>query len=126
MCHTQEELEAGIAAYLAFCHREQTAARASELATFLSVRYRTLRRVCNQVLGVPVNLAIRSRQVDRAARLLRETHLPISEIGRIVGFGDRRTFFRAMRRAFASSPAAIRKGGQIFPSTSQRPELIVP
>lgn len=126
MSHTKEQLEAGIADYLAFCHRERTAARASELADFLGIGYRTLRRICNRVLGVAVNAAIRVRQLGRAARLLRETDLPIDEIGLMVGFGDRRTFFRAIRRKFGCSPSALRKDGQYFPSTNVRKEPILP
>jgi len=117
MTHTQQELEVGIAAYLGFCGRERTAARASELAAFLGVGYRSLRRACNELLGMPVNLAIRARQLEWAAHLLRETDLPIDDIRVMVGFGDRRTFFRAVRRTFACSPLSLRKGGQKFPST---------
>ena len=126
MSHTKEQLEAGIAAYLAFCHRERTAARASELAGFLRVGYRNLRRVCNRVLGVAVNVAIRARQLEWAARLLRETNLPIEEIGLVVGFGDRRTFFRAIRREFACSPSAVRKDGHNLPSTVNGRKPILP
>jgi AraC-like DNA-binding protein len=125
MSHTKEQLEAGIADYLAFCHRERTAARASEAAYFLGIAYRTLRRVCKRVLGVSVNVAIRARQVELAAHLLRETDLPVDEIGLLAGFGDRRTFFRAIRREFGRSPSAVRKDGQYFPSTDGRKEPIL-
>ncbi len=125
MSHTKEQLEAGITGYLAFCHRERTAARASELAGFLGIAYRTLRRVCNRVLGVSVNVAIRAGQVEQAAHLLRETDLPIDEIGLLAGFGDRRTFFRAIRREFGCSPSAVRKDGQYFPSTDGLKEPIL-
>jgi AraC-like DNA-binding protein len=126
MNRTKEQLEAGIAAYLSFCHRERTAARASELAGFLMVGYRNLRRVFNRVLGVSVNVAIRATQLEWAARLLRETDLPIDEIGLVVGFGDRRTFFRAIRRKFACSPSAIRKDGHNLPSTANSRKPILP
>ncbi len=89
---SKNELERGITEYLAFCHRERTAARASELAVFLGIAYRTLRRVCNRVLGVPVSAAIRASQLKLAAHLLRKTDLPTGEIGILAGFGDRRTF----------------------------------
>jgi AraC-like DNA-binding protein len=115
MSPTKDQLETGIADYLAFCHREQTAARASELASFLGVGYRSLRRACNRALGVAVITAIRTRQLESAVRLLRETDLPIDEIGSLAGFGDRRTFFRAIRRRYACSPAALRKDGQYLP-----------
>jgi AraC-like DNA-binding protein len=119
MSHTKEQLEAGIADYLAFCRQARTAARASELASFLRIGYRTLRRLCKRVLGVAVNVAIRARQLERAAYLLRETDLPIDEIRHLAGFGDRRTFFRAIRREFACSPSSVRKAGHNFPSTSE-------
>lgn len=61
---TKEELERGIAEYLAFCHREKTAARASELATFLNLGYRTLRRLSNRLLGVSVIASLRIRQLE--------------------------------------------------------------
>jgi AraC-like DNA-binding protein len=106
---SKEELEDGIAEYLAFCHRERTAARASELATFLDVGYRNLRRLSNRVLGVSVFVALRLRQLEHSADLLRQTELPIDEIGLRAGFGDRGTFFRAIRKHFSCSPMAIRK-----------------
>jgi AraC-like DNA-binding protein len=115
MSHSKEQLEAGVAAYLAFCHRERTAARASELAGFLRVSYRNLTRIFNRVLGVPVGVAIRRRQLESAAHLLRETELPIDDIGLRVGFGDRRTFYRAIRREFGCSPATLRKDGPNLP-----------
>lgn len=120
MSRTKEQLEDGIASYLAFCHRERTAARASELAGFLGIGYRTLRRVSGRVLSVPVNVAIRAKQLESAARLLRETDIPIDEIGLLAGFGDRRTFFRAIRREFGRSPSTVRKDGHNFPSTDVR------
>jgi AraC-like DNA-binding protein len=126
MSHTKEQLEAGIAGYLAFCHRERTAARASELACFLGIACRSLRRVSNRVLGVPMNVALRARQLEWAASLLCETELPIDEIGRLTGFGDRRTFFRAIRREFGCSPSTYRKDGRNLPSTDERDLAMLP
>jgi len=108
---SKEELERGIAEYLTFCHREKTAARASELATFLNLSYRTLRRLSNRLLGVSVFVALRRRQLEHSANLLRDTELPIDEIGMRAGFGDRGTFFRAIRKRFYCSPTALRTGG---------------
>jgi AraC-like DNA-binding protein len=107
---TKKELEDGIAAYLTFCYREKTVARASELATFLNVGYRSLRRLSNRLLGVSVIAALRLRQIEYSANLLRETQLPIDEIGLRAGFGDRGTFFRAIRKHFSCSPMALRQG----------------
>jgi AraC-like DNA-binding protein len=108
---SKEELDGGIAEYLAFCHREKTAARASELATFLNLSYRTLRRLSNRLLGVSVIASLRIRQLQYSANLLRETELPIDEIGLMAGFGDRGTFFRAIRKHYSCSPMDLRQGG---------------
>ncbi len=107
---SKDELEGGIAEYLAFCHSERTAARASELATFLNLGCRNLRRLSNRLLGVSVIVALRLRRLEYSANLLRETELPIDEIGLMAGFGDRSTFFRAIRKHFSCSPAELRTG----------------
>jgi len=114
-CLTKDELESGIAEYLAFCRRERTAARASELASFLKVGYRNLRRLSNRVFGVSVVTMLRLRQMEYSVELLRDTSMSIEEIRQMAGFGDRRTFFRAVRRRFECSPMAVRKDGQRRP-----------
>lgn len=105
---TKEELVDGIAEYLAFCHREKTAARASELATFLKLGYQNLFRLCNRLLGSPPKAVLRSHQLSFAEGLLRAGRISIDEIGMMAGFGDRRTFYRAIRRQFGCSPVRLR------------------
>ena len=107
-CGSKEELEAGLDRYVAYCYDQRTAARATELATFLGISYRNLTRLCNRFLGAPARTALRSRQLSHAARLLRESAKPINEIGMMCGFGDRRTFYRAIRRQFGCSPLLLR------------------
>lgn len=105
---TSEQLEAAVDGYLAFCYRQGTAARVSELADFLKIGHRTLTRLSNRLLSVPARVALRSRQLSYAEGLLRETTLPVGEIGLMAGFGDRGTFHRAIKRQFGCTPQAIR------------------
>ncbi|HSY49994.1 MAG TPA: helix-turn-helix transcriptional regulator [Thermoanaerobaculia bacterium] len=106
---SKEELEASIGAYLAYCYEERTAARATELATFLGINRRNVTRVCVRFLGAPAKEALRSRQLSHAAALLQSGARPVDEIGAMCGFGNRTTFYRAFRRAFGCSPRALRK-----------------
>jgi len=107
-CASKEQLEAGISRYLAYCYEQRTAARATELAIFLGINFRNLARLCNRFLGVSARAALRSRQLSYAANLLRDSTTPIDEIGMMCGFGDRRTFYRAIRREFGCSPLLVR------------------
>jgi AraC-like DNA-binding protein len=105
---SKKELESGIGEYLAFCHREKTAARASELATFLNLGYQNLYRLCHRLVGAPPKAVLRLSQLSYAHRLLRASRIPIDEIGLMAGFGDRRTLYRAIQRDFGCSPALLR------------------
>jgi len=105
---SKEELEGGIAEYLAFCHRERTAARASELAAFLNLGYQNLFRLCKRLLGSPPKAVLRSHQLSFSEGLLRSGSIPVAEIGLMAGFGDSRTFYRAIRRRFGCSPMLLR------------------
>ena len=69
----------------------------------------TLTRTVKRYLGVTPRAALRERQIAEASRLLRESKLPVENIGRRVGFGTRATFFRAFARATGLSPGAFRK-----------------
>jgi AraC-like DNA-binding protein len=106
--HSKQQLEEGINRYLLYCYDKRTAARATELAAFLGVNYRNLTRLCHRFLGAPARAALRSRQLSYAAGLLRESTTSIDEIGMMAGFGDRRTFYRAIRRQFGCSPMLLR------------------
>jgi AraC-like DNA-binding protein len=105
---SRENLETGIDQYLMHCYDKRTVARATELATFLGISYRRLTRLCSRLLGEAPKASMRARQLSYAVRLLREGLIPVDEIGLMAGFGDRRTFYRAIRRTFGCSPLMVR------------------
>src|ERR1700748_1346762 len=100
MAYNARELETGIDRYLMHCYRDRTAARATELAIFLGMSHRRLTRLCGRLLGSGPKATMRVRQLSYAASLLREGLVPVNEIALMAGFGDRRTFYRAIRREF--------------------------
>ncbi|WP_275289254.1 helix-turn-helix domain-containing protein [Halomonas elongata] len=48
------------------------------------------------------------RRLDTSERLLRESHLPLSEIAALTGFTNQSAFSRAFRRAFGHPPSRLR------------------
>lgn len=66
-------------------------------------------RLFAQTLGVtPHQYLVRAR-LRHAARLLAETHAPITDVALDVGFGDLSNFVRAFHRAAGVSPLRFRK-----------------
>lgn len=109
---TRDELKSAIGAYLGQCANERTVARANEFArVVLGLSVRHVDRLSVALLGLPTMRAIRNRQVSRAGQLLRESDTPLDEIGIVCGFGDRRSFFRAIKRAHGRTPGELRENG---------------
>ncbi|HEY4642147.1 MAG TPA: AraC family transcriptional regulator [Thermoanaerobaculia bacterium] len=97
-----------ISHYLRECYATRTPARVATLARLLGGNRPTLSRTITQYLGKPLKTVMRERQVKRAARLLRSTNLPLSEVAARSAFGDRTTLHRAIRSAFGVSPTEYR------------------
>ncbi len=69
-------------------------------------------RLFSSVLGVtPHQYLVRSR-LRRAARLLAESSLPVTEVAYEVGFGDLSNFVRTFHRAAGVSPRGFRKAAR--------------
>jgi AraC family transcriptional regulator, regulatory protein of adaptative response / DNA-3-methyladenine glycosylase II len=83
-------------------------ARVGELAAFLGVSDRHLRRVTEAELGVsPIELA-QTQRLLLAKRLLSETSLSLTEIAFASGFGSLRRFNALFKARYQSSPGALR------------------
>lgn len=105
----RHRIERAIELYLQQCYRMPTVARVSELAASLGANRTYLSRVVPRVLGEPLGVALRKRQLAYAEQLLLRTELTVVEIARAAAFGTVRTFFRAFSRAFGMTPAAYRQ-----------------
>jgi AraC-like DNA-binding protein len=85
-----------------------------ERAERLGVEPRQLRRVVRRSAGcTPTELVHRTR-VNHAKTLLAETDLTVTEIARLVGFGDPAYFSRHFRASVGMSPRAFRSQQQQF------------
>jgi AraC-like DNA-binding protein len=65
-------------------------------------------RAFNQSMGIPPHGYLLSRRLERAERMLRETHLPLSEIAIATGFADQSHLARHFRRRTGMSPRLAR------------------
>lgn len=61
-----------------------------------------------RALGVPVHQYVIGRRVERAAALLRESRLPISQIALDTGFAHQSHLARHMRRSLGITPGELR------------------
>ncbi|WDU63666.1 AraC family transcriptional regulator [Pseudomonas poae] len=104
--------------YAAFnAHIERHAARPLQVADLariadLSVAHLHARFVaeCGQT---PMDY-IRSRRLQMAMQLLKETPLPIGEIAERVGYSSQSAFAAAMLREFGASPGALRRASIVL------------
>lgn len=104
----RQRLERVIELYLRDCYQRRTAARASELAHNLGANRAYLSRTVPALLGMTLRGALRRRQLEYAARLLRTTRLPVTEIAMRAAFGHPSTFYRLFRAAFGIRPTEYR------------------
>jgi AraC-like DNA-binding protein len=95
--------------YLSDCYAKRTVARVSELAQFLDAPRPYLSRVIPQLFGRPLRRLLREKQLQEATRLLRVTPLGLDDIAAASAFGNRSTFFRIFRAAFAMTPGEYRQ-----------------
>jgi transcriptional regulator GlxA family with amidase domain len=86
----------------------------AERAARLGVEPRQLRRVVRRSAGCTPSEFIHRTRVNRAKTLLAETDLAVTQIARLVGFGDPAYFSRHFRASVGTSPTAFRSQQQQF------------
>src|SRR5436853_7801782 len=69
-------------------------------------------RSFRDAFGVPPHRDLLTRRIERAAALLRDTDLPITEVAFQTGWGSLGTFGRQFRDITGESPGAVRERAQ--------------
>lgn len=105
----RQRLERAIDVYLRWCYRRKTAARTSELATRLGVLPQYLSWIAPTILGKPLLVVLREKQLKEVERLLRHTPLPVKEIALRSAFGTPSTLHRWFTDKHGITPAAFRE-----------------
>ena len=80
----------------------------SELAMEVQVTPTHLQRLFKQKTGVRISVLIGEYRLQKAARLLAASDLPIKEIAHSVGYEHHSSFVRAFQRHFSQSPKHYR------------------
>lgn len=104
MIRSREHLEQRLTAYLDACYRVETPPRVSELAESLGVSSAQLSKTFHRLFGAHLSDTLKTRQVEFAEVLLRQTTLTMTKVAYMAGFGTRRTFFRTYRRVKGETP----------------------
>jgi AraC family transcriptional regulator of adaptative response / DNA-3-methyladenine glycosylase II len=81
----------------------------NQLAAVLGMGERHLRRLFIEHLGVGPSAVAQSRRVHFAARIVRETDLPVSHAALSAGFGSIRQFNDVFLKTFGAPPSSVRK-----------------
>lgn len=80
----------------------------TRLARRVGVPDRALSQAVNQIAGQSVSQFVNRIRLEEAARLLRETEGPVTQIQEQAGFLTRSNFYREFQRVFGMSPGAYR------------------
>ena len=90
----------------------------AELARAAAVSRRVLERKFHDVVGLSPLQEIRRRRLERAARLLAESALPVAEIAERCGFTTTQMLETAFRREHGLTPRRYRLSGSAGPGAS--------
>jgi len=92
------------------------------------VRDNSVSTAFGRAIGLPPRPYIEARRLETAERLLRESPLPVHQIGELVGFSSEAVFYRAFRRWRGQAPRAFRveaqAGAAPQPAEGLRPETV--
>lgn len=83
--------------------------RVEDYAEALGYSTRTLQRICYEQIGAAPRDIIDDHIAAEAERLLASTDLPVSAVGRWVGFSDAANFSKFFLRQTGSTPGAFRR-----------------
>lgn len=105
----RQRLDRVVSHYLDECYAKKTAARVSELAAFLKRSPQYLTRTASSLVGMPLRVYLRKKQLEEAERLITRTPLPMHEIALHAGFGSTATFYRCFKEVYGVTPSALRE-----------------
>ncbi|MGH1369065.1 MAG: AraC family transcriptional regulator [Maritimibacter sp.] len=98
------------AAYTALVEQDfHSAKTVRDYAKDLGVTPTHLSRVCNRACGRPASSILADRVHYEARRMLTETHMPIKDIARSLGFASPAYFTRAFQNHTGKTPSAFRR-----------------
>lgn len=99
------------AAYTALVEQDfHSAKTVRDYARSLGVTPTHLSRVCNKACGRPASAILADRVHYEARRMLTETHMPVKDIAKALGFASPAYFTRAFSQHTGRTPSQFRRG----------------
>ncbi|WP_251616422.1 helix-turn-helix domain-containing protein [Pumilibacter muris] len=86
----------------------------SQIADFVGVTPSYLQRIFKQSYGETILSALTKQRIGAAAELLKNSDMSVSEIGKKVGYTDKRIFLAAFKKIQNTTPAEYRKNSRAF------------
>ena len=118
LTRSRDRFEQRLTEYLNACYSIESPPRVSELADKLGLSVGQLSKLFRRLYGGKLSDFFKTRQVEYAEELLRDTSLTVTKVAYKAAFGTRRTFFRTYRRIKGVTPeqyrariASLRVGG---------------
>ena len=81
-----------------------------DVAEYFHVHPNHLSQIFRKEFGVPPKRYLMDRKLERSARMLKETDLPVSLIASSLGFEDQHAFSKTFKKFRGCSPMEYRKG----------------
>ncbi len=81
----------------------------AQLCDAVSVSQKHLRKRCQKTFGLTPQAYYLSIRLEQAQYLLRNTHMPITEVALATGFGSHSGFSRAFKHRYGASPRSYRE-----------------
>lgn len=85
--------------------------RPSDVASFSSYNQSYLSKMFKENIGVTITEYINNKRVESAIQLLQDTDLPIEKICYIVGFKEKKYFYKCFKKITGVTPSVMRKKG---------------
>lgn len=76
-------------------------------------------RIFKESCGKSLTEYIKEKRITEAIRLVKETSMPISEIATVVGYTDRKAFYKYFKQATAYTPSEYRQKHGLHPSSEK-------
>lgn len=95
--------------FLRDCYRQKKPARGKDFARSLERTPEYVSWLAAKVLGESLQVFLRKKQVEHAAKMLRRTPLSVEEIAVRSGFGTRSSMHRWFVKVHGIGPAAFRE-----------------
>ena len=99
-----------------------------QVCQVLNVSEKQLRTRCQKTFGLTPQAYYLVVRLEQAQYLLRNTHMPITEVALAAGFGSLSGFSRAFRHRYGASPRTYRKvvgSDNLIPPTPDKGEFVI-